>query len=155
MIILAIHSWQMKTRSKWGEILTTEKPLVRIRRRKKAFEKIMDHEHKDHIQDQDRVQSNEANLEEIKNTMISSLGQTSDLVLEELKIAQTDGMLIYLESMIATDLLTETFANKKTFQTKEPFNLATREGLAEFVSKSLAVQPFNLRKRSMGQSTRC
>ena len=49
----------------------------------------------------------------------------------------------FLESMIETELLKETFMNKKMFQTKQAFDLTTKEGLTDFVSKSLAVQVFN------------
>lgn len=114
---------------KWGGMLTTEKPLVRIRRRKRIFKDPRDNGYKE---DQDQAQDNAENLEEIRKIMISSFGQTLDLMIEDLKIAETDGLLIYLESMIATDLLKETFSDKKTFQTKEPFDLATKDGLEDF-----------------------
>ena len=58
-------------------------------------------------------------------------------------------MLFFLESMIETALLKETFMNKKMFQTKQEFDLTTKEGLTAFVSKSLVVQVSNSYKRLM------
>ena len=53
-------------------------------------------------------------------------------------------MLFYLESMIGTDLLKETFINKKMYGTQQPFDLTTREGLTDFCQQEFGGSGFQL-----------
>ena len=51
-------------------------------------------------------------------------------------------MLFFLESMIETALLKETFMNKKMFQTKQEFDLTTKEGLTAFCQQEFGGSGF-------------
>src|SRR5438309_700899 len=108
--------------------MSTKKPLVVIRRKKALKDKknSKSKETKDSLQDKER------NLEDLKHKISTIFGQTADLKIDEIKIAETDGMLFFLESTIGTELLKETFLNKKMDQTKQSFDLTTREGLTDF-----------------------
>ena len=53
-------------------------------------------------------------------------------------------MLFFLESMIETALLKETFINKKMFQTKQEFDLTTKEGLTDFCQQEFGGSGFQL-----------
>ena len=64
--------------------------------------------------------------------------------MDDIKIAETDGLLFFLESMIETALLKETFMNKKMFQTKQEFDLTTKEGLTEFCQQEFGGSGFQL-----------
>ena len=90
------------------------------------------------------LQDKEKNLEDLKEKIITAFGQTADLKIDDIKIAETDGMLFFLESMIGTDLLKETFINKKMYQTKQPFDLTTREGLTDFCQQEFGGSGFQL-----------
>ena len=70
----------------------------------------------------------ELKIEDIKAEIMTALGQTVDLKIDDIKIAETDGMLFFLESTIETALLKETFINKKMYQTKPEFNLRQKRG---------------------------
>src|SRR4051794_9886468 len=119
--------------------MSTEKPLVVIRRRKKALkEQKKNSEGKDSSPDQER------NLEDLKENIITAFGQTADLKIDDIKMAQTDGMLFFLESMIGTDLLKETLINKKMYGTEQPFDLTTREGLTDFCQREFGGSGFQL-----------
>ena len=72
------------------------------------------------------------------------MGQTADLKIDDIKIAETDGMLFFLESMIETALLKETFINKKMYQTKPEFDLTTKEGLTDFCQQEFGGSGFQL-----------
>ena len=119
-------------------MMSTEKPLVTIRRRKKALKEQKNSENKDPLQEK------ETNLEDLKENIITAFGQTADLKIDDIKIAQTDGMLFFLESMIGTDLLKETFMNKKMYGTKQPFDLTTKEGLTDFCQQEFGGSGFQL-----------
>src|SRR3954452_2949882 len=119
-------------------MMSTEKPLVTIRRRKKALKEQKNSENKDPLQEK------ETNLADLKDKIITAFGKTVDLKIDDIKIAQTDGMLFFLESMIGTDLLKETFMNKKMYGTKQPFDLTTREGLTDFCQQEFGGSGFQL-----------
>src|SRR3954469_19856418 len=119
-------------------MMSTEKPLVRIRRRKKALKEQKNSENKDLLQNKER------DLEDLKDNIITAFGQTVDLKIDDIKIAETDGMLFFLESMIGMDLLKETFINKKMYQTKKSFDLTTREGLTDFCQQEFGGSGFQL-----------
>src|SRR4051794_255301 len=121
--------------------MSTEKPLVRIRRRNKASKEQKSNEKKD---PKDSLQDKERNLEDLKENIITAFGQTADLKIDDIKIAQTDGMLFFLESMIGTDLLKGTFINKKMYETEQPFDLTTREGLTDFCQREFGGSGFQL-----------
>ena len=117
--------------------MTTKKPLVVIKRKKKTLNDQKNSGNKDPLKEK------ELKIEDIKAEIMTALGQSADLKIDDIKIAETDGLLLFLESMIDTTLLKESFINKKMFQTKQEFDLTTKEGLTAFVSKSLVVQVFN------------
>ena len=84
-------------------------------------------------------------IEDIKSMKLLLLwGKRADLKIDEIKIAETDGMLFFLESMIETALLKETFMNKKMFQTKQEFDLTTKEGLTAFCQQEFGGSGFQL-----------
>ena len=118
--------------------MSTEKPLVVIRRRKKALKEQKNSENKDPLQEK------ETNLADLKDNIITAFGKTADLKIDDIKIAQTDGMLFFLESMIGTDLLKETFINKKMYGTQQSFDLTTREGLTDFCQQEFGGSGFQL-----------
>ena len=121
--------------------MSTEKPLVVIRRRKKA---LKDQKNSKNKEPKDSLQDKERNLEDLKHKISTIFGQTADLKIDEIKIAETDGMLFFLESMIGTELLKETFLNKKMDQTKQSFDLTTREGLTDFCQQEFGGSGFQL-----------
>ena len=84
-------------------MMSTEKPLVVIRRKKKALKEQKNSENKDSLQDKER------NLEDLKENIITAFGQTADLKIDDIKIAETDGMLFFLESMIETAIIKRDF----------------------------------------------
>ena len=90
------------------------------------------------------LQDKERNLEDLKQKISTILGQTADLKIDEIKIADTDGILFYLESMIESQLIKETFINKKTYQAKTEFDLTTREGLTNFCQQEFGGSGFQL-----------
>ena len=92
-----------KLGSKWGEVMSTGKPLVRIRRKNKALKEQKNSENKDPLENKEK------NLENLKENIITAFGQTADLKIDDIKIAETDGMLFFLESMIGTAI------NKRDF----------------------------------------
>ena len=118
--------------------MTNEKPLVIIKRKKRT------------IKDQknsginDPLQGKERKLEGVKAKIITALGQSADLKIDDIKIAETDGLLFFLESMIETALLKETFMNKKMFQAKQEFDLTTKEGLTAFSQQEFGGSGFQL-----------
>ena len=114
--------------------MTNEKPLVIIKRKKRTL--------KDHKNSGNKVPYNDKKWEDIKHEIISAMGQSADLTIDEIKIAETDGMLFFLESMIETALLKETFMNKKMFQTKQEFDLTTKEGLTAFCQQEFGGSGF-------------
>ncbi len=126
--------------------MTNEKPLVVIRRRKKSSKDQKNSENKD---TKDSLQDKERSLEDLKHNISTIFGQTADLKIDEIKIADTDGMLFFLESMIGTELLKETFLNKKMDPTKLSFDLTTREGLTNFCKQEFGGSGFNSYKRLM------
>ncbi len=91
-------------------MMNSKKPLVRIRRRNKTLKEQTNNENKD---SKDSLQDKEKNLEDLKDKIINSFGQTADLKIDDIKIAETEGMLFFLESMIGTDLLKETFTKQE------------------------------------------
>ena len=121
--------------------MSTEKPLVTIRRRKKVLKEQKNSENTD---PKDSLLDKERNLEDLKQNIITAFGQTVDLKIDDIKIAETDGMLFYLESMIGTDLLKETFINKKTYQTKQPFDLTKKQGVTDFCQQEFGGSGFQL-----------
>ena len=118
--------------------MTTEKPLVVIKRKKKTLKDQKNSGNKDLLKEK------ELKLEDIKAEIMTALGQTADLKIDDIKIAETDGMLFFLESTIETALLKETFMNKKMFQTKQEFDLTTKEGLTEFCQQEFGGSGFQL-----------
>ena len=118
--------------------MTNEKPLVIIRRKKKTLKDQKNSGNKVPLQDKEKK------WEDIKAEIISAMGQSADLKIDEIKIAETDGMLFFLESMIETALLKETFMNKKMFQTKQEFDLTTKEGLTAFCQQEFGGSGFQL-----------
>ena len=122
-------------------MMNTKKPLVVIRRRNKASKEQKNNEKKD---PKDSIQDKERNLEDLKENIITAFGQTADLKIDDIKIAQTDGMLFFLESMIGTDLLKETFINKKMYGTQQAFDLTSREGLTDFCQQEFGGSGFQL-----------
>ena len=118
--------------------MTNEKPLVVIKRKKKTLKDQKNSGNKDPLKDKEKK------WEDIKAEIISALGQSADLKIDEIKIAETDGMLFFLESMIETALLKETFINKKMFQTKQEFDLTTKEGLTAFCQQEFGGSGFQL-----------
>jgi len=122
-------------------MMSTKKPLVTIRRRKKTLKEQENSVIKD---PKDSLQNKERNLKDLKDKIVTAFGKTADLKIDDIKIAQTDGMLFFLESMIGTDLLKETFMNKKMNQTKQAFDLTTREGLTDFCQQEFGGSGFQL-----------
>jgi spore germination protein KA len=118
--------------------LTNEKPLVVVKRKKKTVRDQKNRENKDPLQDK------EWKLEDVKDKIFTVLGQTVDLKMDHIKIAETDGMLFFLESTVETALLKESFMNKKMFQTKHEFDLTTKEGLTEFFQQEFGGTGFQL-----------
>ena len=122
-------------------MMNSKKPLVRIRRRNKTLKEQTNNENKD---SKDSLQDKEKNLVDLKDKIINSFGQTADLKIDDIKIAETEGMLFFLESMIGTDLLKETFINKKMYGTQQPFDLTSREGLTDFCQQEFGGSGFQL-----------
>lgn len=120
--------------------MSVEKPLVRIRRKKDLKEK----QNNEKSHPKDSLQDKQRNLEDLKEKIVTAFGQTADLKIDDIKIAETDGMLFFLESMIGTELLKETFMSKKMYQTKEAFDLATKEGLTDFCQQEFGGSGFQL-----------
>ena len=120
--------------------MSTEKPLVVIRRKKA----LKDKKNSKNKEPKDSLQDKERNLEDLKHKISTIFGQTADLKIDEIKIAETDGMLFFLESMIGTELLKETFLNKKMDQTKQSFDLTTKEGLTDFCQQEFGGSGFQL-----------
>ena len=120
--------------------MSTEKPLVVIRRKKA----LKDKKNSKNKEPKDSLQDKERDLEDLKQKISTIFGQTADLKIDEIKIAETDGMLFFLESMIGTELLKETFLNKKMDQTKQSFDLTTREGLTDFCQQEFGGSGFQL-----------
>ena len=118
--------------------MTNEKPLVVIKRKKKTLKDQKNSGNKDPLQEK------ELKLEDVKAEIMTALGQSADLKMDDIKIAETDGLLFFLESMIETALLKETFINKKMFQTKQEFDLTTKEGLTEFCQQEFGGSGFQL-----------
>ena len=118
--------------------MTNEKPLVVIKRKKRTLKDQKNSGNKDPLKEK------EMKLEDIKAEIITALGQSADLKIDDIKIAETDGMLFFLESMIETALLKETFINKKMFQTKQEFDLTTKEGLTAFCQQEFGGSGFQL-----------
>ena len=58
-----------KLGSKWGEMMSTEKPLVRIRRKNKALKEQKNSENKDSLEDKEKK------LEDLKKTLSLLLGK--------------------------------------------------------------------------------
>ena len=119
-------------------MMSTEKPLVVIRRKKKTLKDQKNSENMDPLKEKER------NIEDLKAKIITAFGQTADLKIDDIKIAETDGMLFFLESMIGTELLKETFINKKMYQTKQAFDLTTKEGLTDFCQQEFGGSGFQL-----------
>src|SRR3954451_9866399 len=122
-------------------MMSTEKPFVTIRRRKKVLKEQKNSENTD---PKDSLLDKERNLEDLKQNIITAFGQTADLKIDDIKIAQTDGMLFFLESMIGTDLLKETLINKKMYGTEQLFDLTTKEGLTDFCQQEFGGSGFQL-----------
>ena len=118
--------------------MTTKKPLVVIKRKKKTL-KVQKNSG-----NMDPLKEKELKIEDIKAEIMTALGQTADLKIDDIKIAETDGMLFFLESTIETALLKETFINKKMYQTKPEFDLTTKEGLTEFCQQEFGGSGFQL-----------
>ena len=118
--------------------MTNEKPLVVIKRKKKTLKDQKNSGNKDPLKEK------ELKMEDIKAEIITALGQSADLKIDDIKIAETDGLLFFLESMIETALLKETFINKKMFQTKQEFDLTTKEGLTAFCQQEFGGSGFQL-----------
>jgi spore germination protein KA len=122
-------------------MVTSDKPLVRIRR-KKGLKDEKENKYIDNGQEQ--VKENKNNLDEMKEKIISSFGHTSDLMFEEMKIAETDGLLFYLESTIDTNQLQTTFLNKRTYQANRSFDLQTEEGLKDYCQQEFGGAVYEL-----------
>lgn len=103
--------------------MTSDKPLVQIRRRKRASKE------KKNMKENPPLKNN---LEELKEYLLHSLGQTIDLQLEDINIAETDGMLVYLESTIDESQLQKIFFNKQTYQANSSFDLSTEDGIKDY-----------------------
>ncbi|WP_223881755.1 spore germination protein [Niallia endozanthoxylica] len=108
--------------------MTSEKPLVRIRRKRKESKKSSTAEE---ILEMKQDEENRS-VYELKESIQSSFGQTADLIMESLKIAETDGMLFYLSTVIDNNQLQQTLMNKQTYQSNSSFDLKSKEGIKEF-----------------------
>ncbi|WVX82279.1 spore germination protein [Niallia oryzisoli] len=108
--------------------MTSEKPFVRVRRKLK--------EAKNHATSQDKkslLVEDECNpVHELKEYILSSFGQTADLIMENVKIAENEGMLFYLDSAIDKSQLQQTLLNKHTYQPNSHFDLKTEEGIRNY-----------------------
>ncbi len=119
--------------------MTQDKPLVRIRRRKKETKKpSMNQEIKEIRQQEDCKY-----IGRLKEYILSSFGQTADLMIEPMKIAENDGMLFYLSTAVDNSQLQNTIMNKHTYQ-RTSFDLTTEEGIAEFCEQLFAGSGFKL-----------
>ena len=76
--------------------MTTKKPLVVIKRNKKTL-KVQKNGG-----NMDLLKEKELKIEDIKAEIMTALGQTVDLKIDDIKIAETDGILFFLESTIET-----------------------------------------------------
>ena len=88
------------------------------------------------------LKEKELKIEDIKAEIMTALGKSADLKIDDIKIAETDGLLFFLESMVDTTLLKESFINKKMFQTKQEFDLTTKEGLTSFCQQEFGGSGF-------------
>ena len=109
-------------------MMSTEKPLVTIRRRKKALKEQQNSENKDPLQEK------ETNLADLKENIITAFGQTADLKIDDIKIAETDGMLFFLESMIGTDIIKRDFYEQKNVWNKTAIRFDNKGGINGFLS---------------------
>ena len=69
--------------------MTNEKPLVIIKRKKRT---IKDQKNSGN---NDPLQGKERKLEDVKAEIITALGQSADLKIDDIKIAETDGLLFF------------------------------------------------------------
>ncbi|MFB9988891.1 spore germination protein [Bacillus benzoevorans] len=106
--------------------MDSDKPLVKIRRRKKLFEEQKGNEF------HDEAKNHKGSLDHLKERMLYVFGNTADLIFEDMKIAETDGLLFYLESSIDTQQLQNSLLNKHTFQETHAFDLHSEQGLKDY-----------------------
>ncbi len=123
---------------KRGERLTSETPLVRIRRKRKESKKSSVAEEIVEIK-QDEENSY---IYELKESIQSFFCQTADLVMEPMKIAETDGLLFYLSTAIDNSQLQQTLMSKQTYQPNSSFNLKSKEGIREFCEQMFSGSGF-------------
>ena len=123
---------------KRGGILTSEKPLVRIRRKRKESKKSSVAEE---IMEIKRDEENTF-VHELKASLQGSFGQTADLVMEPMKIAETDGMLFYLSTAIDNSQLQQTLMGKQTYQPNSSFDLKSKEGIRGFCEQMFSGSGF-------------
>ena len=79
--------------------MTTKKPLVVIKRKKKTLKVQKNSGNKDPLKEK------ELKMEDIKAEIMTALGQSADLKIDDIKIAETDGLLFFLESMIGHGII--------------------------------------------------
>lgn len=116
--------------------MTSDKPLVIIRRKKKSSKKKQQEKNTEY-----KILNN---LEEMKKYIQEEFFQTSDLKMEDMKVAKTEGLLVYLESTIDMGKLQSIFSNKETVQ--EGFDLNSKEGLLEYGDLMFGGSNFELLK---------
>jgi len=131
--------------------MTSEKPLVRIRRKKtyKEKRKIKDNHHQ--IQENIELQNTELQqtleikkvtinknfIDELEQIISNSFGQTSDLRNEIIKVAELDGKIFYLESAIDQNELQKILFNKETSSAHLPatFDKQSEEAIKEICNQ--------------------
>lgn len=124
--------------------MASEKTFVRVRRKLK--------EAKNNITSQDKkslLAEHEGNpVYELKDYICSSFGQTADLMMEHVKIAENEGLLFYLDSAIDKSQLQQTLMDKHTFQQNSPFNLKTEAGIRDYCEQMFGGAGYKLVQRA-------
>lgn len=99
--------------------MKSKRPLVTIHR-KKARVKKTERQLEENSQSSSNGQSNQQQIlnenyiDELNTIVINALGTTSDLKTEKIKIAEVEGVIFYLESVIELKELQKMFFNKET-----------------------------------------
>lgn len=122
-------------------MLVSDKPLVRIKRKKVLSRQK---EKEVHVEAKAEKSDEQNRLKHIRERMLDAFGHTTDLIFEDMKIAETDGVLFYLESAIDTQQLQSTLINKHTYQETDSFDLQTEEGLKDYCKQLFGGSVYNL-----------
>ncbi|WP_394237771.1 spore germination protein [Niallia oryzisoli] len=121
-------------------MLTSERPFVRVRRKLREAKNTISSEDK-----QLSILENEMiSLHELKESILSAFGQTADLIMEQVRIAEEEGILFYLNSTIDKSQLQQTLMNKHTNQPNSSLDLKTVEGIQDFCEQMFGGSGYKL-----------